>query len=128
MAPDRCRQLKFSNDPNFVSKLHDIVGLYVDLSGLAIILPFDEQSQTQALDRTQLGLPMKMGRLGTMIDDYKRYGTTTLFAALKAHDGTVTDRNAASPPSGVHPLLYTDQSVDPHRLCCPCDPRQLYHP
>ncbi len=82
-----------SNDPNFVAKLRDIVGLYVDPPAHAIVLSVDEKSQIQALDRTQPGLPLKKGRLGTMTHDYKRHGTTTLFAALNVLDGTVIGRN-----------------------------------
>ena len=79
--------------PKFVAKLRDIVGLYVDPPAHAIVLSVDEKSQIQALDRTQPGLPMKKGRGGTMTHDYKRHGTTTLFAALNVLDGTVIGRN-----------------------------------
>lgn len=93
LEPHRVRQFKLSNDPNFVSKLRDIVGLYVDPPAHAIVLSVDEKSQIQALDRTQPGLPLKKGRAGTMTHDYKRHGTTTLFAALNVLDGTVIGRN-----------------------------------
>ena len=93
LQPHRWRQFKLSNDPNFVDKLRDVVGLYVDPPAHAIILSVDEKSQIQALDRSQPGLPMKKGRLGTMTHDYKRNGTTTLFAALNVLDGTVIGRN-----------------------------------
>ena len=93
LQPHRYRQFKLSRDPNFVAKLRDIVGLYVDPPAHAIVLSVDEKSQIQALDRTQPGLPMKKGRLGTMTHDYKRNGTTTLFAALNILDGTVIGRN-----------------------------------
>jgi transposase len=83
------RRFKLSNDPRFVEKLRDVVGLYVDPPEHAIVLSVDEKSQIQALDRTQPGLPMKKGRAGTMTHDYKRYGTTTLFAALDILDGKV---------------------------------------
>jgi transposase len=85
--PHRTRQFKLSNDPQFAAKLHDIVGLYVDPPAHAVVLSIDEKSQIQALDRTQPGLPMKKGRCGTMTHDYKRHGTTTLFAALNVLDG-----------------------------------------
>lgn len=85
LAPHRWRQFKLSNDPKFVDKLRDVVGLYLDAPAHAIVLSVDEKSQIQALDRTQPGLPMKKGRLGTMRHDYKRNGTTTLFAALNVH-------------------------------------------
>jgi transposase len=89
LQPHRMRQFKLSNDPQFAAKLKDIVGLYVDPPAHAIVLSFDEKSQIQALDRTQPGLPMKKGRRGTMTHDYKRHGTTTLFAALNVLDGSV---------------------------------------
>jgi transposase len=93
LQPHRCRQFKLSNDPDFVDKLRDVVGLYVDPPAHAIVLSVDEKSQIQALDRTQPGLPLKKGRLGTITHDYKRHGTTTLFAALNVLDGTVIGRN-----------------------------------
>jgi transposase len=93
LQPHRFRQFKLSSDPNFVGKLRDVVGLYVDPPAHAIVLSVDEKSQIQALDRTQPGLPMKKGRMGTMTHDYKRNGTTTLFAALNVLDGTVIGRN-----------------------------------
>jgi len=93
LQPHRVRQFKLSNDPLFVEKLRDVVGLYVDPPAHAIVLSVDEKSQIQALDRSQPGLPMKKGRAGTMTHDYKRNGTTTLFAALNVLDGTVIGRN-----------------------------------
>ncbi len=93
LAPHRIRTFKLSNDPKFADKLRDIVGLYVDPPAHAVVLSVDEKSQIQALDRTQPGLPMKKGRAGTMTHDYKRNGTTTLFAALNVLDGTVIGRN-----------------------------------
>jgi transposase len=93
LAPHRIRTFKLSNDPNFAEKLKDIVGLYVDPPAHAVVLAVDEKSQIQALDRTQPGLPIKKGRAGTMTHDYKRHGTTTLFAALNVLDGTVIGRN-----------------------------------
>ena len=89
LAPHRIRTFKLSNDPNFAEKLKDVVGLYVDPPAHAVVLSVDEKSQIQALDRSQPGLPMKKGRCGTMTHDYKRNGTTTLFAALNMLDGTV---------------------------------------
>ena len=91
--PHRMRTFKLSNDPKFAEKLRDIVGLYVDPPAHAVVLSLDEKSQIQALDRTQPGLPIKKGRAGTMTHDYKRHGTTTLFAALNVLDGTVIGRN-----------------------------------
>jgi transposase len=93
LQPHRVRQFKLSNDPKFVDKLRDVVGLYADPPAHAIVLSVDEKSQIQALDRTQPGLPLKQGRAGTMTHDYKRHGTTTLFAALNVLDGTVIGRN-----------------------------------
>jgi transposase len=93
LAPHHLRTFKLSKDPRFADKLRDIVGLYVDPPAHAIVLSVDEKSQIQALDRTQPGLPMKKGRAGTMTHDYKRNGTTTLFAALNLLDGTVIGRN-----------------------------------
>jgi transposase len=92
LQPHRVRQFKLSRDPDFVPKLRDIVGLYVDPPAHAIVLSVDEKSQIQALDRTQPGLPLKPGRCGTMTHDYKRNGTTTLFAALDVLDGKVIGR------------------------------------
>jgi transposase len=89
LQPHRVRQFKLSNDPQFVAKLRDIVGLYVCPPDHAIVLSIDEKSQIQALDRTQPGLPMKKGRTGTLTHDYKRHGTTTLFAALDVLEGKV---------------------------------------
>jgi transposase len=93
LTPHRMRNFKLSNDPRFADKLKDVIGLYVEPPAHAIVLSLDEKSQIQALDRTQPGLPMKKGRCGTMTHDYKRHGTTTLFAALNILDGTVIGRN-----------------------------------
>jgi len=92
LRPHRVRHFKLSNDPQFVSKLRDIVGLYINPPDHAIVLSLDEKTQIQALDRTQPGLPMKKGRAGTMTHDYKRHGTTTLFAALDVLEGKVIGR------------------------------------
>jgi len=83
-----------SNDPRFVEKLHDIVGLYVSPPAHAVVLSIDEKSQIQALDRTQPGLPLKKGRGATMTHDYKRNGTTTLFAALNVATGKIHGKHA----------------------------------
>jgi transposase len=93
LAPHRWRTFKLSNDPAFVEKLTDVVGLYVNPPAHAVVLSIDEKSQIQALDRTQPGLPMKKGRGATLTHDYKRNGTTTLFAALNVLDGTVVGQN-----------------------------------
>jgi transposase len=92
LQPHRARSFKRSHDPAFAEKLVDIVGLYLDPPKHAVVLSIDEKSQIQALDRTQPGLPLKPGRCGTMTHDYKRHGTTTLFAALNVLEGTVIGR------------------------------------
>lgn len=89
LKPHLIRTFKVSRDKKFVEKLHDIVGLYMNPPDKALVLCVDEKSQIQALDRTQPGLPMKKGRCGTQTHDYKRNGTTTLFAALSMLDGKV---------------------------------------
>jgi transposase len=87
LKPHLTRTFKLSNDPKFAEKVVDIVGLYLDPPDNAVVLSVDEKSQIQALDRTQPGLPLKKGRAATMTHDYKRNGTTTLFAALVAAKG-----------------------------------------
>lgn len=89
LKPHLMRTFKLSNDPHFVEKVKDIVGLYLNPPDKALVFSIDEKSQIQALDRTQPGLPIKKGRCGTMTHDYKRHGTITLFAALNVLDGTV---------------------------------------
>ena len=89
LKPHLVRSFKLSRDPRFVEKVRDVVGLYLNPPEHALVLCFDEKSQIQALDRTQPGLPLKKGRAGTMTHDYKRNGTTSLFAALNLLDGTV---------------------------------------
>jgi len=89
IQPHRVKTFKLSNDKRFEEKLVDVVGLYLNPPEKAIVLSMDEKSQIQALDRTQASLPMKKGRAGTMTHDYKRHGTTTLFAALDVLTGTV---------------------------------------
>ena len=89
LKPHRVKTFKLSRDPHFLQKLTEVVGLYLNPPEKAIVLCVDEKSQIQALDRTQPGLPMKKGRCGTMTHDYKRNGTTTLFAALELAQGKV---------------------------------------
>jgi hypothetical protein len=89
LKPWRTETFKLSNDKRFLEKLTDVVGLYLNPPEKAIVLCVDEKSQIQALDRTQPSLPMRPGRAGTMTHDYKRNGTTTLFAALSMLDGQV---------------------------------------
>lgn len=87
LKPHQLRRFKLSRDPRLVEKIRDVVGLYMDPPLNAVVFSFDEKSQMQALDRTQPGLPLKKGRAGTMTHDYKRHGTTTLFAALNVATG-----------------------------------------
>ncbi len=89
LKPHLSRTFKLSRDPKFLEKLTDVVGLYLNPPQKAVVLCLDEKSQIQALDRTQPGLPLKKGRCGTMTHDYKRNGTTTLFAALNVLEGKV---------------------------------------
>jgi transposase len=89
LQPHRIKTFKLSTDPRFREKLTDVVGLYLNPPDKAIVLCVDEKSQIQALDRTQPGLPIKRGRCGTMTHDYRRHGTTSLFAALNIAEGTV---------------------------------------
>jgi len=89
LKPHLVKRFKVSNDPEFEAKVTDVVGLYMNPPDRALVLCVDEKSQIQALDRTQPGLPMKKGRAATMTHDYKRHGTTTLFAALDVRSGIV---------------------------------------
>jgi hypothetical protein len=89
LKPHIMRGFKVSRDPRFVEKIEDIVGLYMSPPAHTLVLCCDEKSQVQALDRTQPGLTLKRGRAATMTHDYKRNGTTTLFAALNMLDGQV---------------------------------------
>ncbi|MGB8994660.1 MAG: IS630 family transposase, partial [Pseudonocardiaceae bacterium] len=92
LKPHLVKTFKLSNDQRFEDKLVDVVGLYLNPPEQAVVLCMDEKSQIQALDRTQPSLPMTKGRAGTMTHDYKRHGTTTLFAALNVLTGTVIGR------------------------------------
>ena len=98
LKPHLIETFKVSRDPKFVEKLEDIVGLYMSPPEHALVLCCDEKSQVQALDRTQPGLPLKKGRAQTMTHDYKRHGTTTLFAAMSTLDGSVISRWCATSP------------------------------
>jgi transposase len=89
LKPHLVKRFKISNDPQFEEKVTDVVGLYMNPPDRALVLCVDEKSQIQALDRTQPGLPLKKGRAGTMTHDYKRHGTTTLFAAIDLKSGIV---------------------------------------
>jgi transposase len=116
LKPHLVKTFKLSNDPHFVEKLRDVVGLYMNPPENALILSIDEKSQIQALDRTQPGLPMKKGRAGTMTHDYKRHGTTTLFAALDVLKGEVIGQCL---PRHRHQeflkfLMMIDKNIPPH--------------
>jgi len=106
LKPHLVRTFKISRDKQFIEKLHDVVGLYLNPPQRSLVLCVDEKSQIQALDRTQPGLPIKKGRCGTMTHDYKRNGTTTLFAALRMIDGKCVFRsNPATVPAQTRPLF-----------------------
>ena len=94
LKPHLVETFKVSRDPKFVEKLENIGGLYMSPPEHALVLCCDEKSQVQALDRTQPGLPLKKGRAATLTHDYKRHGTTTLFAAMSTLDGSVISRCA----------------------------------
>ena len=118
LQPHRVRTFKTSSDPAFAEKVEDVVGLYMNPPVHAVVVSIDEKSQIQALDRTQPGLPMKPGKCGTMTHDYKRNGTTTLFAALNILDGTVVGRCM---PSHTHKefikfLSAVERAVRPGRI------------
>lgn len=137
LQPHRLRTFKRSTDPAFAEKVEDIVGLYMHPPAHAVVLSIDEKSQIQslplartgALDRTQPGLPIKPGKCGTMTHDYKRHGTTTLFAALNTLDGVVLGRCMQRPyPSAIHPLPQCRRAGGARRQAGPRHPRQLRHP
>src|SRR3954452_14610363 len=128
LQPHRIRTFKRSNDPAFAAKVEDIVGLYMNPPAHAVVVSIDEKSQIQALDRTQPGLPLKPGRCGTMTHDYKRHGTTTLFAALnypRRHRGGPLYAEAY--PSGVHQVPQRRRARRPGGQARPCHRRQLRH-
>ena len=111
LQPHRLRSFKRSRDPDFLAKLTAIVGLYMAPPRHAVVLSLDEKSQIQALDRTQPGLPIKPGKCATMTHDYKRNGTTTLFAALNVLDGTVLGRCMHRPSTVPSSTLSAANSV-----------------
>ena len=129
LQPHRLRTFKRSSDPAWPRRSTDIVGLYMDPPAHAVVLSIDEKSQIQALDRTQPGLPIKPGRCGTMTHDYKRHGTTTLFAALNVLDGTVIGR--CMQRHRHHEFIRFLNAVEREvagRQADPRRPRQLRHP
>jgi transposase len=113
LKPWLVEQFKLSNDPDFESKLVDVVGLYLNPPERAVVLCFDEKTQTQALDRTQPSLPIKPGRAGTMTHDYKRHGTIDLFAAMNLATGEVLThlRKGHSGPDVLAFFQQIDRSV-----------------
>lgn len=115
LRPHRVKTFKVSNDPQFAEKVVDIVGLYLDPPEHALVLCVDEKTQIQALDRTQKSLPIYPGRLGTMTHDYKRNGTTTLFAALNVTEGLVIGECMAQHrhQEWIKFLKQIDASTDP---------------
>ena len=110
LQPHRVKTFKLSRDKNFVEKVREVVGLYLNPPDKALVLSVDEKSQIQALDRTQPGLPMKRGRCGTMTHDYKRHGTTTLFAALSMLDGSVIGK--CLPKHRAQEFIYFLKEID----------------
>jgi len=116
LQPHRVETFQLSRDRRFVEKLRDVVGLYLNPPEHALVLSVDEKSQIQALDRSQPGLPMKKGRAGTMTHDYKRHGTTTLFAALNVLDGKVIGEclQRHRHPEFLRFLRKIDRETPPH--------------
>jgi len=123
LKPHLKRGFKISRDPQFQAKLEDVVGLYLNPPERAIVFSVDEKSQIQALDRTQPGLPLKRGRAATMTHDYKRHGTTTLFAALDVASGQIIGQCMPRHRSDEflkflkHLDRHTDTSLDLHLIC-----------
>jgi transposase len=115
LKPHLSRTFKVSNDPHFLQKVTDVVGLYLNPPEHALVLSCDEKSQIQALDRTQPGLPIQKGRCGTMTHDYIRNGTTTLFAALEMADGKLigTCMNRHRHQEWIKFLELIDAQTDP---------------
>src|SRR5512140_3326366 len=111
LKPHLTKTFKLSRDPKFVEKLTDVVGVYLTPPQNAVVLCVDEKSQIQALDRTQPGLPLKPGRCGTFTHDYKRNGTTTLFAALQMIEGRVIGGHNAANQAATQSLSSCPASV-----------------
>ena len=126
LQPQRTKTFKLSNDPHFAEKLLDVVGLYLDPPDHALVLCADEKTSIQALDRTQRGLPIHPGRCGTMTADYKRNGTTTLFAAIEMAEGKLigTCMSQAS-ASGMDQVLEADRRRNACRVGLALDRGQL---
>ena len=115
VAPHRSESFKLSTDPFFIEKVRDVVGLYLDPPDNALVLCVDEKSKVQALERTQPLLPLGFGYIEGVTHDYKRHGTTTLFAALDVLTGQVLARCEATPPSsGISQLPARHRSGGAH--------------
>jgi transposase len=119
LKPHLVRTFKVSRDKNFTAKVEDVVGLYLNPPDRALVLCVDEKSQIQALDRTQPGLPMKKGRAGTMTHDYKRNGTTTLFAALNMRMALSLRLACRAIDIASSCAFSTDRPADPRRSRSP---------
>ncbi len=129
LKPWKVETFKLSNDPQFEDKLVDVVGLYLDPPAKAVVFSFDEKTQCQALERTQSSLPMVRGRAGTMTHDYKRHGTTDLFAALNVATGEViTQCRKQHTAADVLAFLQEDRSDRATPAGCACCPRQPVGP
>jgi transposase len=113
LKPHQLKRFKLSRDPRLIEKIHDVVGLYLDPPLNAVVFSFDEKSQMQALDHTQPGLPLKKGRAGTMTHDYKRHGTTTLFAAMNVATGEVVHECMPRHREFLRFMRKIEQSVEP---------------
>ena len=128
VQPHRQRAFKLSTDPLFVEKVRDVVGLYLNPPENALVLCVEEKSQIQALERTQPVLPMGLGYVEGITHDYRRHGTTTLFAALNVANGDVlTQCQAAASPSGISGLPPPCRSERSGRLGRASDFGQLCH-
>ena len=127
LKPHLSKTFKVSNDKKFIEKVIDVVGLYLNPPEHALVLCADEKTSVQAFDRCQPGLPIKKGRLGTMTHDYKRNGTTTLFAALEMAEGSIiaTCMNRHRHQEWIK-FLHTDRSTDPGRVGSASDRGQLF--
>lgn len=125
LKPHLSRTFKVSRDPRFEDKLLDVVGLYLNPPEHALVLSCDEKSQIQALNRTQPGLPVKTGRAGTVTHDYKRDGTTTVFAALNTLDGRVVSMCRPDAASGGGQLRHAQRR--PHRTGSAVAPSNIGH-
>ena len=128
LKPHLVETFKLSNDPQFVEKVRDVVGLYLNPPEKALVLCVDEKSQIQALDRTAPVLPMMPGLPERRTHDYMRHGTTTLFAALDVATGEITDHPPPASRNRIPEIPDHARPPDPRRPGGPPDLRQLRHP